>query len=219
MAPRYGLAGFVALPLFVFAAGCAVEADDAGGFEENSAGDVVFELDDPGAIAEATSALCTESGAADVSSALQSGGINGIPMWGILEATSPDTLYGSAACSGRFVVEGTQVNNWPSNWQLYAKARLASSSSLPESACAASVVNMLVYVQLTTLGNLWFPIGEYSAQGEWNGSSCVLATSAPINLSGVRTVRVAAKAYRPFLGAQMPLNVTATVWKTSMTLE
>lgn len=185
----------LALPLF------AVACDPAPAMEG--------EEPIPGAeeTASAVSALCTDTGAANVSAPLVMGDVGGS-----VTATSPGQTYGTAACSGRFVVEATQTAGKPN---LLASATYAEG--LSSTLCASGTVSLLVY-GFSPISNSWVQLGsEVIAHGTMVPSpfggpaSCEVGSGISVPSSYTK-VRVAAKAYLSTVFGPAPKKVTATIF-------
>ena len=156
------------------------------------------------AIATTQSALCTDSGLPSVSAAINMGDVGGS-----VGGTSPSSSYGSAACSGRFVIEATNTAGKPN---LSASA----STFLPLNAgnCSLGTISMLVY---GSVGRAWTQIGgDHTASGVWTPSPFGGASTCQIGIgidvpSSFQRVRVAAKAGEETLYGSIPSQVAASV--------
>lgn len=186
---------FLALPLFAVACDPAQPQD----------GDELTGAED---VASAVSALCTDSGAANVSGQLILGDVGGT-----VTGTSPTQTYGTAACSGRYVVEATQTNGKPN---ISASVTWADAG-LSQSICASGTVSMLVY-GFSPISNSWVQLGsEVIAHGSMvpapfgGAPSCQVGTGVNVSSSYTK-VRVAAKAYLSTVFGPAPKKVTATIF-------
>jgi len=208
MASNYRLFGLVALPL-AFGIGCGA-GDDA----DRAAGDadaIGVDIDDTENVATAVSALCSDSGIADVSGPLVPYSGSPPQLGGHLESTSPDALYGSAACSDRYVLEATDIGD-TTGFDISAFASWADFQITSQAQCEAASVDMIVYRTFAPLSTL-IQIGQSSANGHWNNilSLCTLSVRMPINASYVDAIRVAAKASWQFTYGRLPGKVRVGV--------
>ena len=214
MTSRYAILGLVALPLLLVT-GCG-DAEGLGAFDEDI--DMSAELDESENIATAVSAMCTVF-AADHSSDLDMTGGGPALGYSYTESTSPTSTYGTAACSGRYVVEGTDLGDIPSGVHLLARASWGAFE-LSQPLCPQAKVDMTVYAEELTLNGLqWVTIGDFSAMGSWNGSSCSLSKTVEVPQNHLRRVRVAARASYPVLGVMVPAKVTGTIVATPVVFE
>ena len=151
------------------------------------------------------SALCTDTGAANYSAALILGDVGGSVF-----QTSPTRTYGSALCSGKFVVEATSTAGKPN---LLASAQYADT--LP-STCSTAKISMEAF-GFVAATNSWISLGVKTASGQlvpspFGGpSSCQVSTGIPI-VGSYSKLRVAARAYDQVLGGTpSPRKVSGTI--------
>ena len=151
------------------------------------------------------SALCTDSGAADFSAALTLGDVGGSVF-----QTSPSRTYGSALCSGNFVVEATGTAGKPN---LLASATYADT--LP-STCSTAKISMEAFGFVAATSS-WVSLGVRTASGQlvpspFGGpSSCQVGAGIPV-VGSYSKIRVAARAYDQVLGSRpSPRKVSGTI--------
>lgn len=158
-------------------------------------------------VAAAVSALCTDNGATNVSEPLILGEVGDT-----VTGTSPSQTYGTAACSGRFVVEARETYGKPN-----ISASVIYADAISSSSCASGTVSMLVY-GFSPVSNSWVQLSaEAIAHGTMVPSpfggapSCQVAVglSVPSNFT---KLRVAAKAYLSTPFGPAPKKVTATIF-------
>jgi hypothetical protein len=205
-APLAGCGGAEGSAMFEEDMGELEDTDDADGYED---------------VATAVSALCSDSGIADDSGPLTAPP-HPVPMSYAMQSTSPDASYGSAACSGRYVVEATGVSPLFVGWNLTASAAWADTSGLTnQTLCESASASLIVYVEIQSIPGLWLYYGEYSDTGTWDSSTntCVVSEKVDIDVDYVTKVRVAAKASIPFLGGPLPVRVRTVVRKANFELE
>jgi len=157
------------------------------------------------AIATTQSALCTDNGVPSYSAPLLLGDVGGT-----VSATSPAS-YGSALCTGRFVVEATGTAGKPN---MTASATDAGAG-LSQASCSSGSVSMLVY---GFNGSSWIQLGgERTAAGVWTPSPFGGPSSCQIGIgisvpSTYQKVRVAAKASLKTVFGPASRKVTATIF-------
>jgi hypothetical protein len=178
------------LPLFSVACG-QPEASDTEGLTED-------------AIATTQSALCTDSGLPNVTGQINMGDVGGS-----VGGTSPTSTYGSAACSGRYVVEATNTAGKPN-----LNASVTAPFGLPQSRCSLGTVSMLVY---GFNGLAWVQLGgEHTATGVWTPSpfggpgACKIGVGIAVPNTYQR-VRIAGKAGQETLYGSLPGQVSLAV--------
>ena len=179
------------LPLFTAACGQPEELGNEGIPED--------------AIATTQSALCTDNGVPSFSKQLVLGDVGGT-----VSATSPDT-YGSALCSGRFVVEATGTAGRPN----ITASATDEGPGLSQASCGSGSVSILVY---GFNGVSWSQIGgEKIATGVWTPSPfggpsyCQIGTGISVP-STYQKVRVAAKSSLKTVFGPVSRKVTATIF-------
>lgn len=186
-------AAWVLCGVSALCAGCAAPVDSADGAGED--------------VGEAASAFCIEGGIADV--------VGQMPdptyyKYSSFWATSPTNTYGSAACSGRWVVDVTKLVTF--NQPPYARAFGDTTGLTNNVMCEAATVDMVVYYYSGAAPGLWVPLGYYTANGHWSDTGgCLLTVSAPVVGPSLQGIRVAASAHRIVLNAPYPVKVRAGV--------
>lgn len=150
----------------------------------------------------ASSALCTDAGAADYSGFLSMGDVGGE-----VSSTSPSATYGTAACSGRYVVEATNTQQ-PN---LSASASWGDSG-LSETACPNGRVSAYVYGYKN---GTWYSLhrGELIGYGVWTpgpfgGAYCDVSVGLSID-NTYSKIRVAAKASYGFTAKRVTGSISA----------
>lgn len=173
----------------------------ACGQPEESLGDTLAE----DSIATTQSALCTDNGVPSLSAPLTLGDVGGT-----VSATSPST-YGSALCSGRFVVEATSTLGKPN----ISASATDAGTALSQASCSKAAVSMLVYAYN---GASWVQLGgEQTATGVWTPSpfggpsSCEVGVGLNVP-STYQKIRVAAKSTVQTSFGPLTRKVTATIF-------
>lgn len=154
------------------------------------------------------SALCTDVGAANFSATLIMKEVGGS-----VSSTSPTNTYGSALCSGNYVVEATGTAGLPN---LTASAAYADAAP-GQSSCSYAKVSMEAF-GFVAATNSWVSLGTKFASGEWVPSpfggpgSCQVGAGIPV-VGSFSKIRVAARAYykNPY-DKPMPRRVSGTVF-------
>jgi hypothetical protein len=164
----------------------------ACGQAEDAVDEALLSQDD---IGTTQSALCTDAGAADFSAALIMGDVGGSVF-----QTSPTRTYGSALCSGNFVVEATGTAGKPN---LVASAEYADT--LPGT-CSTAKISLEAF-GFVAASNSWVSLGVKTASGQlvpspFGGpSSCQVGAGIPV-VGSYSKIRVAARAYDQVLGGR-----------------
>jgi hypothetical protein len=170
-------------------AGCgtAPEADDASV--------------DEAAVGQTSSALCTDAGAANYSAALGGEGSS-------VTRTSPSRTYGSAACSGLYVVEAT--NTLGKSFQINANWGEALPNT--EQACPFALLTATAYGYKN---GVWTNLGTKSAGGQWttffDSGFCSIGVGWSQVNSQYTKVRIASKAAAFLLFSASPRKVKGTI--------
>lgn len=161
---------------------------------------------DEDAVGALSSALCTDPGAPAQSGPFEQ------------YAQSPTAHYGSAACSGRFLVEATNTHRRDVRVMAIAYDDIGNRSD-----CEAARVNAIVYGLRLGLGTpgqpaplVWEQIGAIQTDaGAWQsytGRCDLPQVEWAVPNSRYTAVRVAARAYRVIAGgATIPLRVEANI--------
>lgn len=173
----------------------------ACGQPEESLGDNLAE----DSIATTQSALCTDNGVPSLSAPLILGDVGGT-----VSATSPST-YGSALCSGRFVIEATSTLGKPN----ISASVTDAGTALSQASCSKATVNMQVFAYN---GSSWVQLGgDFTAAGVWTPgpfggpSTCEVGVGANVP-STYQKIRIAAKGTVQTAFGPLTRKVTATIF-------